>query len=252
MPQTIQSQISDSCADPELMNTDIKLHIQITGATPRNILVWDIPVRVIHWLLVVMMIIAYSTHLLGYDYYEYHVWSGYCVCVLVAFRIVWGIVGTYHARFINFIKGPKSTYHYLRKISHKESKTYMGHNPLGALMVVALLAGLLVQSITGLFANDEVFNVGPLYLYIDEELSLQLTSLHRLLFYWIFAAVVIHILAIFLHRVLKGEQLAKAMLTGKKLTYLHNESSIPSSKLKLALAILLVILVGFISLIQLA
>ncbi|AWB69186.1 cytochrome B (plasmid) [Saccharobesus litoralis] len=254
MSQTIQSQINQR-EGGKPMQCQQAQHSKANKIEPRGVLVWDLPVRVTHWLLVVMMIIAYATHLLGYDYYEYHIWSGYSVCVLVMFRMIWGIVGTQHARFINFIKGPKSTYNYVRTLGKKENPSYVGHNPLGALMVVFLLGGLLMQSITGLFANDEVFNVGPFYLYINEDLSLQLTSLHRQVFYWIVAAVVLHILAVLLHRVLKGEKLVNAMITGRKLLNVYTEhkvTGIPSSKLKLALAVLLVVTLTFSSLIWLA
>jgi cytochrome b len=138
---------------------------------------------------------------------------------------VWGLVGSYHARFNNFLKNPIATAKYALSIFKKTDKHYLGHNPLGAVMVVILLTAILIQAITGLFTNDEIFNVGPLYTYISDELSLQLTSLHRQLFYWILGAVALHILAVIAHVTLKRDNLIKAMFTGKKNVFPSEETS---------------------------
>lgn len=191
----------------------------------RAALVWDLPVRIFHWTLVVAFIAAFVTDRLGVAYFKYHVWCGYTVLVLVAFRIIWGFVGTRHARFCNFVRGPAAIWHYLRgKELRGREGHFAGHNPLGALMVLALLIGLLLQAVTGLFSNDEIFNVGPLYGYIDNELSLRLTSLHRQLFYWIAGAIGVHILAVLAHRIFKKENLVKAMFTGRKTAVAQHEA----------------------------
>src|SRR4051812_26786565 len=144
--------------------------------------VWDLPVRVTHWLLVLGIAGSYATHKLGVEYFKYHLWSGYSVVVLAAFRILWGVVGTRHARFASFVRGPRTTWNYLRALRHGGAARRPGHNPLGAWMVVFLLAALLSQGITGLFANDEIFNTGPLYGYVSDATSLALTSWHRRVF----------------------------------------------------------------------
>src|SRR5690242_8726335 len=117
--------------------------------------VWDLPVRIFHWLLVFAVLGAYATHRLGIEYFKYHLWFGYSVMVLVVFRIVWGLVGTRHARFRNFVRGPAVTVRYGWAVLRGKDARHVGHNPLGALMVVALLLSLLVQALTGLVANDE-------------------------------------------------------------------------------------------------
>jgi cytochrome b len=213
---------------------------QSSSATRR---VWDLPVRIFHWLLVLAIIGAYVTHQSGVEYFKYHLWCGYTVVVLVSFRILWGLVGTYHARFWNFVRGPIRTLRYGLASLRGQKFYYAGHNPLGAIMVLLLLAGLLIQSVTGLFGNDEILNFGPLYGYIDNELSLKLTSLHRILFYWIMGAVALHILAVIGHRIFKGENLVKAMFTGRKPAHIVKpEEEIPSSRLWLALVILAVVI----------
>jgi len=184
--------------------------------------VWDWPVRLSHWALVVAFIGAYITHLLGIEYFKYHAYCGYAVIVLVLFRIVWGVVGTSHARFVNFVRGPIATLRYASTwLRHDHS--YLGHNPLGAWMIVALLAALLTQGALGLFANDEILNYGPFSLYIDGDLSIRLTSVHRRLFYWIAAAVCVHVLAVLAHAAIKKEPLIGAMITGRKTLAPRNE-----------------------------
>jgi len=178
--------------------------------------VWDLPVRVCHWLLVVAFIASYATNRLGVSYFKYHVWSGYTVIVLASFRILWGLVGTRHARFRNFLRGPVSTLRYAAGWLRGETQKHPGHNPLGAWMVIALLLGLFVQAASGLFGNDEIFNLGPLYGFVSNETSLKLTSLHRTLFYWLLFAVIVHVLAVVAHAVFKKESLVSAMITGKK------------------------------------
>lgn len=209
-----------------------------------GVLVWDLPVRIFHWSLVVAIIAAFVTNKLGVAYFKYHVWCGYTVLVLIAFRIVWGFIGTRHARFWNFVRGPRAIWHYLLGGEMRggemrgHQRHFAGHNPLGALMVVTLLIGLLVQAITGLFGNDEIFNVGPLYGYVSNELSLRLTSLHRQLFYWIAGAIALHIIAIIVYRVAKQEKLIEAMLTGRKQTVAQDDAIETSQTLLAAIIVI--------------
>lgn len=217
---------------PEIPNTK----------TATTINVWDLPVRIFHWSLVLLFIGAYATNKLGPDWFTYHLWCGYGIIVLVSFRLIWGLVGTYHARFINFVNDPITTLKYATRFFSRDHKPHTGHNPLGAMMVVILLLTMFVQAATGLFTNDEIFNVGPLYSYISNELSLQLTSLHRQLFYWILGAVLVHVMAVLYHIFFKRDGILKAMFTGKKTgQHLADGPSIHSSRLWLALIIMLVL-----------
>jgi cytochrome b len=207
--------------------------------------VWDLPVRVCHWLLVIAFVASYVTNRLGVTYFKYHVWSGYTVIVLVSFRILWGLVGTRHARFRNFVRGPVRTLRYAAAWLRGETQHHAGHNPLGAWMVIALLTALLVQAASGLFANDEIFNTGPLYGFVTDETSVQLTSLHRNLFYWLFAATIVHVLAVIAHRVFKKEDLVAAMFTGKKATHVVPAGeAIHTSRIWLAVLIVLILCGG--------
>src|SRR5262245_51588698 len=93
--------------------------------------VWDLPVRITHWLLVGMAG-AWVTHRAGYAYFRYHVWFGYLVVVLAVFRIAWGFIGTRHARFSTFVRGPRATLRYLAALARGAAPGHAGHNPLGA------------------------------------------------------------------------------------------------------------------------
>jgi len=226
--------MSEPLTEVEPVNTG-----DVAPATRR---VWDLPIRVFHWALVLAIVGAYATNRAGIEYFKYHLWCGYAVVVLIGFRTVWGLVGTYHARFWNFVRGPAATMRFILATLRGTERRYAGHNPLGAVMVIALLAGLLTQSITGLFANDEILNFGPLSGYVSSDRSLALTSLHRQLFYWIMGAVLLHVIAVILHRVLKKEDLVKPMFNGHKPAHSVNpHEEIASSRVVLALLIVLAI-----------
>jgi len=204
--------------------------------------IWDLPTRVFHWLLVLSFIAAYVTNWLGVSYFTYHLWAGYFVIILLVFRILWGVVGTHHAQFVNFVRHPIESVTYALHLTKGKAKSYPGHNPLGALMVLTLLLVLLLQAVTGLFANDEIFNIGPLYGYISHELSLKLTAVHKELFYWILGAVGIHVGAVFFYVFVKRENLIKAMITGKKPAHgLAEVKVIESSRIWLALLLIVII-----------
>jgi cytochrome b len=223
---------TENSVPPSADNNSVATHVKI----------WDLPTRVFHWLLVVSCIAAYVTNWLGVSYFSYHLWTGYFVVILLVFRILWGIVGTHHARFINFVRHPIESIRYALHLTKGKARSYPGHNPLGALMVLTLLLVLLLQAVTGLFANDEIFNVGPLYGYISHELSLQLTAIHKELFYWILGAVGIHVGAVLFYVFVKRENLIKAMVTGKKPAEgLSEAKTIESSRIWLALALIVIV-----------
>jgi len=204
--------------------------------------VWDLPVRIFHWGLASAFLAAFVTNRLGVTYFKYHVWAGYAVLALVAFRVVWGFLGTRHARFGNFLRKPREVLAYVRSLFSGHGPHYAGHNPAGALMVLALLAGAGVQAVTGLFSNDEIFNVGPLYGLVTKAQSLALTSVHSKLFYVLAAAIAAHVLAVLAHKIFKGENLVRAMITGRKpAAVTPPEEAISSSRLWLAAPLALLV-----------
>ena len=183
----------------------------------RPVAVWDWPVRVVHWLLVVLIAVSWITAEIGGNAMTYHMWSGYTILTLVAFRIVWGFVGSTHARFASFVKGPAAVFRYAAGLFRRDTPRYAGHNPLGGWSVLLMLACVALQAGTGLFANDEIFTEGPLASRVEMDTSLFLTTIHRYNFYVLLALVSLHIAAILFYLLVKRENLIGAMFTGRKL-----------------------------------
>jgi cytochrome b len=196
-------------------------------------LVWDLPVRITHWLLVACVAASWATHYAGVEWFQWHRRLGYAVLVLVVFRVVWGFVGTRHARFGNFLRGPLAIRDYLRG-----GRETIGHNPLGALGVVAMLGLLVSQAATGLFANDEIMNAGPFYGWISPAMSHRLTGLHRANSDWLLVLIALHVLAVGWYVFVRRRALVRAMVTGaKEERVVPVAEAISGSRLPLALAI---------------
>lgn len=211
----------------------------VSRPRPASRLVWDLPVRLTHWLLVLAVAGCWTTHYAGIEWFAWHRRLGCTVLVLVAFRVVWGFVGTRHARFASFLRGPRATVAYLAGRAQVETA---GHNPLGGLSVLALLALLLVQAASGLFANDEIVNAGPFYGWIDPGLSNRLTALHHANADWLLAMIVLHVLAVSWYALVRRRALVRAMVTGRKDGQLVPAAeAIGGSRVPLALAIVLVL-----------
>lgn len=179
-------------------------------------LVWDLPLRLFHWGIVACFAGAWTTAELGVEWFAWHKRFGYALIVLVAFRIAWGFVGPEHARFASFVRGPGAVAAYLRALASREPAPTVGHSPLGALAVLAMLALLAVQGITGLFANDAIFNNGPLYGYVTSEMSDRLTDVHHGNFEFLLALIGLHLAAIAVYAVWKRVDLVRPMITGRK------------------------------------
>lgn len=176
----------------------------------KKVRVWDLPLRLFHWALVALLIVSFVTQQIGGNAMDWHFRAGYAVLVLIAFRLVWGFVGPRYARFSSFLYGPSSIVSYLRGKSGR-----LGHNPLGALSVFALIAAVLVQAMTGMFANDDIASEGPLARYISRDLSDQLTWIHKdVSFVMLIALVALHLLAIVWYVWVKKKVLVNPMLTG--------------------------------------
>lgn len=179
--------------------------------------VWDLPTRIFHWSLTLLICFSlYTGFNGGFVEMDYHMLSGYSILTLVAFRVLWGLVGSHNARFSNFIKGPSTIIRYAKAIGTPSGKPVIGHNPLGALSIVAILIALAVQAGTGLFANDDIMLEGPLVHLVSHDTSRRLTGLHKLNV-WIVATLAgLHIAAIIYYHVVRKENLVMPMITGRK------------------------------------
>jgi len=176
-----------------------------------RILVWDSPTRLFHWSVVALVFVSWLSADRGYM--TVHLWSGLALLSLLLFRLAWGFFGSTTARFSNFLHTPPRILNYLRG---KDKLFYAGHNPAGGLMVLMLIGVLLAQAVTGLFSTDSLRFSGPLALLVSEDLSLRLTSLHGAVFNLILALVWLHVVAVGFYLLVKGDNLIRPMITGRK------------------------------------
>ena len=184
--------------------------------SPGKVRVWDLPTRLFHWLLVILVIISFVTVKIGGNAMQYHEWSGFTILTLLVFRLVWGFVGSRQSRFVTFVHGPAKVFRYAVKVLRPDSRLYLGHNPLGGWSIIAMLSSLVVQTGTGLFANDDIVTEGPLYRWVSKATSDWLTRVHKLNKEVLIGLVAIHILAVLFYLFYKRENLVTPMITGYK------------------------------------
>lgn len=180
----------------------------------RDILVWDLPTRLFHWCVVLLVFISWLSADRGFM--TVHLASGLALLALLLFRIGWGLVGSTTARFSNFLHPPRRVLEYLKGANNGDPPLYAGHNPAGGLMVAVMIAVLLTQAVSGLFANDGVHFNGPLALLIPSDLSDRITDIHSLAFNLILALIWAHVVAVGFYLLVKRHNLIVPMLTGRK------------------------------------
>lgn len=185
-----------------------------TQAARRPVRVWDAPVRLFHWLVVVLVAAAYVT--VELNWIDRHVRVGEALLALVIARLLWGCFGSETARFRSFVASPAAALRHLRRLFRREPDLQVGHNAAGGWMVLLLLALLLVETLSGLYVNNDIANEGPLSQQVPAWLANAISALHGLGWDLLLAAVALHVLAIALYAVAKGHDLLRPMLTGYK------------------------------------
>jgi cytochrome b len=181
----------------------------------RRMKVWDLPVRLFHWAIVVLIFLAWATE--EWDRMDWHVWIGYTILTLLLFRLAWGFVGSDTARFLWFLRSPVAAWRHLSHLRRREPDHEIGHNAAGGWMVLVMLGLLGVQAGTGLFSNDDANTEGPLLHLVGKQQSDWLSHIHSLNFNLIEGVIVLHVLAIILYGVLKRQNLVRPLVTGIKL-----------------------------------
>ncbi|MGC9456508.1 MAG: cytochrome b/b6 domain-containing protein [Halothiobacillaceae bacterium] len=175
--------------------------------------VWDLPTRLFHWVLFAAVTTSFLS-MYATNATSVHAWSGYTIMTLILFRLLWGFVGTQTARFTDFVPGPRRLIAYLR---HGEGgQIRLGHNPLGALSVLALLASLTVQWATGLFADDDIFFSGPLASLVSSDTRRLLTAIHHNNANVLIGLIALHVSAIAFYALFKRQNLVGPMFTGRR------------------------------------
>jgi cytochrome b len=187
-----------------------------TGSSGRGTPVWDLPVRIFHWALVLLVISQVVTASLGGNAMQFHALGGYAILALVVFRILWGFFGGTHARFDDFVRMPATVFRYAQSVLGGPHAAFAGHNPLGGWSVMAMLGLLLVQAATGLFANDDVMMEGPLAKHVSNRASAIATGIHDVNAALLLALIAVHVAAVLFYLLAKKENLIVPMFTGRK------------------------------------
>ena len=183
--------------------TNVDSTIEAGGVTPpATVKVWDLLVRVFHWSLVALFIIAYAT---GDEVERVHIAAAYAIAGLIVLRLVWGVLGPRHARFSTFIRTPREVFAYLRDTILLKAPRYLGHNPAGGAMILALLAMLTGTCITGYMMTTDAY-WGAKWLEHVHEVVANLTV----------ALIALHVLGVLIASFEHRENLVKAMITGRK------------------------------------
>ena len=190
----------------------------MADTTDKKIRVWDLPVRLFHWTLVVLLAVSYFTGRAGGDWMKFHFWSGYAILTLLLFRIAWGFIGSSTARFSHFVKGPVACSLYLRDLLLGRRTYEVGHNPVGGAMVMVLIFAVLAQVVAGLFSADTDTGTvtGPLATLVADKWIDRFTHFHAFWVNVLLILVGLHVLAAVVYLVWKRKNLIGAMFTGRK------------------------------------
>jgi cytochrome b len=200
-------------------------------------LIWDLPVRIVHWLFAILIPAAWYTVKISGDM-DTHMLIGQSILALLLFRILWGLFGPRYARFGNFVYRPGEILSYARSLFRRSGGEYAGHNPLGSLAVFAMFALVGVQVTTGLFATDfDGYFQGPLNGLVSSGTASSITDIHYANINILLILIGVHIAAIFFYLFFKRENLITPMITGEKPDPGDSLKAINGSKLSLAIGL---------------
>lgn len=188
-----------------------------TRVTPqKGVPVWDLPTRLFHWLLVLILMGSWVTHELGLEWTQVHMWFGYTALTLVLFRIIWGFVGPAHARFSNFLAGAARTREYARAWREGSPPKHTGHNPLGGWAIVAMLVSIALQAVTGMFNTDDIMYSGPWHWTVSKDVAEAAHEIHEINFGILLGLIALHLAAIASYWLRWRWNLVTPMVTGRK------------------------------------
>ena len=180
----------------------------------QKIVVWDVPIRLFHWLTVILVAAAYATWRL--NWMDWHAYAGYALLAFVVFRLLWGFFGSETARFARFLAAPRRAAGHLAQLLQREPDRQVGHNPAGGWMVLLLLALLLAETLTGIYINNDIADVGPLTELAPAPVANFISTLHDVFWQALLVAVILHVLAVVLYWAAKRQNLLLPMITGCK------------------------------------
>jgi len=219
-----------------------------TQTTPAAIRVWDLPTRIFHWLLAGAVVAQIITGKVGGNAMVWHFRIGYCIFALIGFRLLWGFIGGRWSRFSSFLYAPQTLLRYLRGDHRPGDQFHVGHNPLGSGSVFMMLGLLALQVATGLVADDEISNVGPLNKFVSGATAASATAWHKGLGQGLLITlIVLHVAAILFYRFKKGQNLVLPMVTGDKVLSIDVPASEDSRLTRIRAAALIAIWAGIVA-----
>ena len=184
---------------------------------PRRVRAWDLATRLFHWLLVTLIASAYLTRAYSGDPTLYwHRINGYALLALLLFRLMWGFAGSSTSRFAAFVPWPGPALRYVGALVRHRPMHYLGHNPLGAALIFAMLLAVAAQAVAGLFTTDDVLAQGPLHDHAPDWLDGRMGAYHAQGFWIILALAAVHIVANLVYHFVMKDKLISAMVTGEK------------------------------------
>ncbi|SCW38544.1 Cytochrome b [Ancylobacter rudongensis] len=179
-------------------------------------LAWDLPTRLAKWSLAALVGLAFASRYWGDEALVWHQWNGLAILVLIVFRLLWGLVGGSTARFAGFVSGPVGGLRYAMSLLKGQPPHFLGHNPLGGWMVLALLAIVAAQALTGLFTSDDIIVYGPMTAAVSDETIRSASAWHQWLYPFLLALIGLHVLANLAYSLFGRDNLIRAMVTGSK------------------------------------
>jgi cytochrome b len=178
--------------------------------------VWDLPTRLFHWALVALVVLQFATAEFHWLTMQWHERFGYATLALLLFRVAWGFAGSQTSRFVDFVRGPVAVARYVRALLAGRAPLAIGHNALGGWSVLVMLALLLAQTVSGLFASDGIDTDGPFADAVSDAMVKTMTRLHHLGETLLLLVIALHVAAVLLHLLLHRDNLIAPMLSGRK------------------------------------
>lgn len=186
------------------------------SAGEKCVRVWDLPTRLFHWALVVLIALQFATAEFGFLSMQWHYRFGWATLALIVFRVLWGFAGSQTSRFADFLRGPRAVAGYAKAALSANAPARIGHNPLGGWSVVAMLTCVLLQALSGLFASDGIDEDGPFVDAVSGATVKLATKLHHLGENALLVLIAVHVAAVLLHGLLKHDNLVLPMVSGRK------------------------------------
>ncbi|MCS0496155.1 cytochrome b/b6 domain-containing protein [Ancylobacter sp. MQZ15Z-1] len=186
------------------------------ASAPATVLAWDLPTRLAKWLLAALVGLAFASKYYGDVGLVWHQWNGLAILVVLVFRLLWGLVGGSTARFSAFLRGPGAALGYGLGLLRGRPAHYLGHNPLGGWMVIALLLVAAAQALTGLFTTDDIIVYAPMTAVASDETIARASALHQQIYPILLGLIALHVVANIAYSALGSDNLIAAMVLGRK------------------------------------